>query len=104
MHARVRGHDLCYQLFVADICVRFGNIMFLRLIGIPIGTKSADLIADFVNHMTLNVAHLTLNVAQCCTTAICRNVNAKCRTLLSAQLCIFSYMCHHVCNEVGVRV
>ena len=51
--------------------------------------------------MTLNVAHLTLNVAQCCTTAICRNVNAKCRTLLSAQLCIFSYMCHHVCNEVG---
>jgi len=42
----LRGHDLCYQLFVADIFVRFGNIMFLRLIGIPMGTKSAALIAD----------------------------------------------------------
>jgi hypothetical protein len=34
------------QLFVADIFVRFGNIMFLRLIGIPMATKSAALIAD----------------------------------------------------------
>jgi hypothetical protein len=42
------GHDLCYQLFVADIFVRFGNIMFLRLIGISMGTKSAALIADLL--------------------------------------------------------
>ena len=56
------------------------------------------------NVATLDIA-LTLNVAQFCTTAICRNLNAKCRTLLSAQLCIFSYMCHHVCNsEVGVCI
>jgi hypothetical protein len=42
----LRGHDLCYQLFVTDIFVRFGNIMFLRLIGIPMGTKGAALIAN----------------------------------------------------------
>ena len=42
----LREHDLCYQLFVADIFVRFGNIIFLRHIGIPMGTKSAALIVD----------------------------------------------------------
>jgi hypothetical protein len=35
------------SIFFADIFVRFGNIMFLRLIGIPMETKSAARIADF---------------------------------------------------------
>jgi hypothetical protein len=64
----LRGHDLCYQLFVADIFVRFSNIMFLRLIGIPMATKSAALIADLfytaICRKCMHVSHIILIATQ----------------------------------------